>query len=163
MAARVDDQEDRYQRITLRIPKELHTKLMAEADAKSRSMNAEIIDRLSHEDQAREVELLKRIHAVQDASIDALERVIKTRDSYANLFALLLMDLVLDLRAESLVPAKFEEDIDRLFMMAKEVNTAPADQVREAVGPDAPKEVVERLERELSPFRQNKLVDPDAR
>lgn len=41
-----DDQDDRFQRITLRIPKELHARLMQEAVARTRSMNAEIIDRL---------------------------------------------------------------------------------------------------------------------
>lgn len=38
--------DDRYTRITLRIPKDLHGKLQSSADATSRSMNAEIIDRL---------------------------------------------------------------------------------------------------------------------
>ena len=40
------DTDDRYQRISLRIPRELHEKLMLVADARSRSMNAEIITRL---------------------------------------------------------------------------------------------------------------------
>ena len=39
-------EEDRYTRITLRIPKELHAALTAEADATSKSLNAEIIARL---------------------------------------------------------------------------------------------------------------------
>lgn len=41
-----ENQDDRYQRITLRIPRELHGYLMREAEARTRSMNAEIIDRL---------------------------------------------------------------------------------------------------------------------
>lgn len=41
-----DDQDDRFQRITLRIPKELHSRLMREASFWTRSMNAEIISRL---------------------------------------------------------------------------------------------------------------------
>lgn len=40
----VDD--DRYTRITLRIPKELHARLQEMADASSKSMNAEIVARL---------------------------------------------------------------------------------------------------------------------
>lgn len=40
-------EEDTYTRITLRIPKRLHTELQAAADSSSKSMNAEIIARLS--------------------------------------------------------------------------------------------------------------------
>lgn len=39
--------EDDYTRITLRIPKELHAKLSADAKSSSKSMNAEIIARLN--------------------------------------------------------------------------------------------------------------------
>ena len=39
-------EEDRYTRITLRIPRELHAALTAEADSTSKSLNAEIIARL---------------------------------------------------------------------------------------------------------------------
>ncbi len=38
--------DDRYTRITLRIPKALHARLQAEADSTSKSMNAEIIARV---------------------------------------------------------------------------------------------------------------------
>ncbi len=41
------DKDDRYTRITLRIPKELHERLADSADKTSKSMNAEIIARLS--------------------------------------------------------------------------------------------------------------------
>lgn len=41
------DKDDRYTRITLRIPKELHERLADSADQTSKSMNAEIIARLS--------------------------------------------------------------------------------------------------------------------
>ncbi|MBB6577974.1 hypothetical protein HNP33_002042 [Comamonas odontotermitis] len=41
------DEEDRYTRITLRIPKELHTSLSEAAEKTSKSLNAEIIGRLS--------------------------------------------------------------------------------------------------------------------
>lgn len=40
------DQEDRYTRITLRIPKDLHKVLSAAAGRTSKSLNAEIIGRL---------------------------------------------------------------------------------------------------------------------
>lgn len=39
-------EEDRYTRITLRIPKELHAKLQQSSDATSKSINAEIVGRL---------------------------------------------------------------------------------------------------------------------
>ncbi len=45
-ARAVADQEDRYTRITLRIPKDLHQVLTAEAERTSKSLNAEIIGRL---------------------------------------------------------------------------------------------------------------------
>lgn len=40
-------EEDRYTRITLRIPTDLHVKLQRSADKASHSMNAEIITRLA--------------------------------------------------------------------------------------------------------------------
>lgn len=40
------DDEDRYTRITLRIPKELHAQLSSQADRTSKSLNAEIVERL---------------------------------------------------------------------------------------------------------------------
>lgn len=39
-------EEERYTRITLRIPRDLHEKLQYEADVSSKSMNAEIVARL---------------------------------------------------------------------------------------------------------------------
>ncbi|MDR6538840.1 toxin-antitoxin system HicB family antitoxin [Variovorax soli] len=41
------EDEDRYTRITLRIPKLLHSQLQGEADKTSKSLNAEIVARLS--------------------------------------------------------------------------------------------------------------------
>ncbi len=38
--------EDRYTRITLRLPKELHKRLAENADLTSKSTNAEIVERL---------------------------------------------------------------------------------------------------------------------
>lgn len=40
-------EDDRYTRITLRIPTDLHAKLQKSADKASHSMNAEIITRLA--------------------------------------------------------------------------------------------------------------------
>lgn len=44
--------EERYTRITLRLPKQLHEQLAAVADAASRSMNAEMVARLDASFQA---------------------------------------------------------------------------------------------------------------
>jgi len=38
--------DDRYQRVNLRIPRDLHAQVMEAADARSHSMNAEIVQRL---------------------------------------------------------------------------------------------------------------------
>jgi Arc-like DNA binding domain len=43
--AQINEQSD-YQKTALRIPKELHTKIIEAAKANNRTMNAEIIDRL---------------------------------------------------------------------------------------------------------------------
>lgn len=40
------EKDDRYTRITLRIPRDLHAQLVDAADATSKSMNAEIVARL---------------------------------------------------------------------------------------------------------------------
>lgn len=53
-------EEDRYTRITLRIPRDAHAKLETEAAKNSHSMNAEIVARLqSSFDENREVEKLR--------------------------------------------------------------------------------------------------------
>lgn len=50
------DKDDRYTRITLRIPKDLHERLADSADKTSKSMNAEIIARLSESFAIRNVD-----------------------------------------------------------------------------------------------------------
>lgn len=65
------DDEDRYTRITLRIPKELHQSLAMAAERTSKSLNAEIIGRL----QASTIEELdghSRIRAIGDELLEAL-------------------------------------------------------------------------------------------
>ncbi len=47
------DIDDRYTRITLRLPKELHAKLSAAADETSKSTNAEIVARLEESFEAK--------------------------------------------------------------------------------------------------------------
>lgn len=66
--------EDRYTRITLRIPKDLHARLQAEADASSKSINAEIIgrvqqtfDALSGSVETRLLDIEERLNALGSA------------------------------------------------------------------------------------------------
>ncbi|MBT2322557.1 toxin-antitoxin system HicB family antitoxin [Variovorax paradoxus] len=80
------DDEDRYTRITLRIPKTLHADLTAEADRTSKSLNAEIVARLE-----------QSFTAAQDADTASLVREMRrtqvhlelnsVRSAMANLFA----------------------------------------------------------------------------
>ena len=56
-------EEDRYTRITLRLPRDLHARLDGAADATSKSLNAEIVGRLE-----------KSFGTEQRASADALMR-----------------------------------------------------------------------------------------
>lgn len=76
------DTDDRYTRITLRIPKDLHSKLSDAADETSKSMNAEIIARLedsfapAHDSRASTwaaEEISKRISDRDLRFIDSLE------------------------------------------------------------------------------------------
>lgn len=63
--------DDRYTRITLRIPKDLHAMLQEAADTSSKSVNAEIIERVRQSFGAS-IEAEKRFRQIT-ARIDALE------------------------------------------------------------------------------------------
>jgi hypothetical protein len=57
------EEDDRYTRITLRIPKDLHARLDAEADRTSKSLNAEIVSRLESTFETSSIELRRMIEA----------------------------------------------------------------------------------------------------
>lgn len=78
----MSDTDDRYQRVNLRIPRELHASLMKEADEKSRSMNAEIVARLEGT-----VEAAKAIPILQQASQQLLELVTRLSKNVDRLMA----------------------------------------------------------------------------
>lgn len=61
------DNEDRYTRITLRIPKDLHQQLAEAAEATSKSMNAEIVARLaeSFSDARYRQDMTERLETLQ--------------------------------------------------------------------------------------------------
>ena len=65
-------EEDRYTRITLRIPRDLHARLDEEADKTSKSLNAEIIARLQSsftQGGVEREELVQLVNAVIDQRI----------------------------------------------------------------------------------------------
>ncbi len=62
-------EEDRYTQITLRIPKDLHASLREQAQATSKSLNAEIIARLQQSFQGSQ-QGLPRHHGVEDFAAD---------------------------------------------------------------------------------------------
>ncbi|MDR5797253.1 Arc family DNA-binding protein [Caballeronia sp. LZ008] len=86
-------EDDRYTRITLRLPKELHAQLQTSADETSKSMNAEIVARLeeSFRDQRPSKELSEGIEALvaaverKEAVIDAQKRLLSMCAVYLRL------------------------------------------------------------------------------
>jgi Arc-like DNA binding domain len=64
------DDDDRYQRVNLRIPRDLHQRVMASAAEKYRSMNADIVARLEQTfSPAREGVPITRDQMLQFAGI----------------------------------------------------------------------------------------------
>lgn len=68
-------EDDRYTRITLRIPKDLHVALAAEADATSKSLNAEIVARLASSFADRQPPADEE--RVQDIAKEAAELILR--------------------------------------------------------------------------------------
>jgi uncharacterized protein (DUF1778 family) len=60
----IDD--DRYTRITLRIPKDLHALLQTAADASSKSINAEIVGRVQQTFDEQTPALQSRLRDIED-------------------------------------------------------------------------------------------------
>lgn len=75
--------DDRYTRITLRIPKDLHKVLAEKADATSKSMNAEIIARLRDSILSEQEDLDDLERAVQELEQDE-EKGVSTIDGSGN-------------------------------------------------------------------------------
>jgi|GEM_PF-4177478 len=87
--------DDRYTRITLRIPRELHGKLQEASDTTSKSMNAEIVARLerSFEDPVKQSEVDELLERLSDR--DDLTQKIAARDRLLTITAVYL-SLVVD-------------------------------------------------------------------
>lgn len=85
------DDDDKYVRITFRMPRDLHAKLTLAADERSHSMNAEIVARLeasfseiSERLNALEKEVFDRTRGneVLDGRVDVLETLARGGDPY---------------------------------------------------------------------------------
>ncbi|MBV7460635.1 MULTISPECIES: toxin-antitoxin system HicB family antitoxin [unclassified Acidovorax] len=84
------DDEDRYTRITLRIPKELHNRLSAESERTSKSLNAEIVGRLEDTFRLMQVTDFALLLAKLETSIAETEfALLSTKNDLANMGILL--------------------------------------------------------------------------
>lgn len=81
------DDEDRYTRITLRIPKDLHQVLTAAAERTSKSLNAEIIGRLQasvpEDTEAKALAVLPERSSIRDDLVDAITQLSVLRSEKA--------------------------------------------------------------------------------
>lgn len=75
--------EEKYTRITLRIPKETHQKLSDIAEETSKSMNAEIIARVESSLANNTDEKLAKIEQLCEENNEKLEEVLKRLDAKA--------------------------------------------------------------------------------
>lgn len=89
--------EDKYTRITLRIPRELHSKLELEADKTSKSMNAEIVARL---EQSFNGNAPKEAAGYVTDPV-SLEKFILVNEEYRKLLDEKIDDLIKTFRGES--------------------------------------------------------------
>lgn len=96
------DEEDRYTRITLRIPKDLHEILTAAADRTSKSLNAEIIGRLQasvpDDSEARALAVLPERSSIRDDLMDSIRELTALRTEKA------VYELRLDMAAATRKP-----------------------------------------------------------
>lgn len=73
--------DDRYRRFNLRIPKELFAQLQEQADARSHSMNAEILHRLEESFEPASVSDIVSQYAPYQDTAHALSRIIYACDT----------------------------------------------------------------------------------
>lgn len=96
-------EEDRYTRITLRIPRDLHERIALAADKTSKSMNAEIISRLDSSFSERDA-LVDRI-ALLESQTEA-RKASETTDQLSNIAVSLLLHSMLASGEAEHLPAK---------------------------------------------------------
>ena len=95
--------DDRYRRFNLRIPKELFAQLQEQADVRSHSMNAEIIQRLERSLKSESIEG------------DSLDLIMRASELYKNAYD--LHDLMLRTHDETLrsTLAQTRDELTRQF------------------------------------------------
>lgn len=112
-------EDDRYTRITLRIPKDLHAALAAEADATSKSLNAEIIARLAASIEQPDLSSLKLARGSGDAPSIVDEIAAKLAEAPAEKLALPLAEIVDDLRQTQGRLAKAADEAERTIKLIR--------------------------------------------
>ncbi|MGE8690908.1 MAG: Arc family DNA-binding protein [Achromobacter sp.] len=128
-------EDDRYTRITLRIPRDLHARLEAEAAATSKSMNAEIIGRVEDSFQPRDDGAeLKPVLQATVALLDHKDAVIASHQRLIQLMGFYIGELagrVQDSSPETLALMRFIQNFGR--SMAEGKMRDAADHVRDIV------------------------------
>lgn len=119
------EEEDRYTRITLRIPKDLHEILTAAADRTSKSLNAEIIGRLQasvpDDSEARALAVLPERSSIRDDLMDSITELTALRTEKA------VYELRLDMAAATRKPiAGLQELTARLRFVNLEIERLQA-------------------------------------
>lgn len=114
------DDEDRYTRITLRIPKDLHQVLSTAADRTSKSLNAEIIGRLQasipDDTEAKALAVLPERSTIRDDLVDSIAELTALRTEKA------IYEMRLDMAAMSGQPVTGLSDLsDRLRFVNLEI------------------------------------------
>lgn len=112
-------EDDRYTRITLRIPKDLHAALAAEADATSKSLNAEIVARLAASFEQPALSSLKLAGRIDDAPSIVDEIAAKLAEMPAEQLALPLAEVVNDLRQTQGRLAKTADEAERTIKLIR--------------------------------------------
>ncbi|AMO36399.1 toxin-antitoxin system HicB family antitoxin [Thauera humireducens] len=112
-------EDDRYTRITLRIPKDLHAALAAEADSTSKSLNAEIIARLAASLEQPGFSSVKMMGKIGDAPSIIDEIAAKLAATPAEKLALPLAEIIDDLRQTQGRLTKAAADAERTIKIIR--------------------------------------------
>lgn len=133
--------DDRYTRITLRLPKDLHRRLSAQADLKSHSLNAEIVANLEY-----------GLQAVQPKGEDAeeLRHLLKVNTLHAEYQAHLTRAMHYETRLQ-MIEDSIAEETRQLQRAQKEGDIAEAESIQE------------RLEKSRSKMMEGRIQMANAR
>lgn len=115
------DEEDRYTRITLRIPKDLHRSLTEAADQTSKSLNAEIVGRLADSFKG----------AIEPRALSLEERL--ERQAKAAHMKVLLIGLESQIRDAAHRVARQQKEISRIRHRAENLDDATNPRIVDAI------------------------------